>query len=290
MVDNWVRASEKPEPSKILITGEKGFIGSHIFKYLQERGCDVVGLGMKVQGALVKSKVMSLNPKTIIHCAAKKEVRWCESNPRETHEANIIGTSNLVNHSKSRKFIYLSTDMVFSGGMALIPPEDNHGNPTKPHPNTVYGMSKAVGEDIVRGLKNHAILRTGAVYGWTERDIFIQMLLLNLEKGETVGIYGNFYNSPTYVINLCEMVEEVIKDDKVGTFHCCGPERMSKYEFAIAVAKEWGFDEKLIRKDAQYLEHDVSMVPSDCYFKTPFVNVEEGLKRMRNEGNTNTQR
>jgi len=275
--------------SEILITGAEGFIGSHLMKYYGYRASALKSNITDTQA--VKQEVEVINPSVIIHCAALKDVRWCEEHQLETMKTNVYGTQYLgcltgpaskdLPPKKDMKFIFLSSDMVFSGKKGNYDPTDH------PDPTTVYGQSKYEAERFTEQLFDYAIVRTSAVYGHTKSNIFVNWLISELEQGHEVEVFDNYINSPTYVWNLCEMIDRVTNIKYChDTYHLAGSERISKYDFAIKLAEVFGYNKKLI-KPIQYKEKvDISLgvLAEQHALEIDFNDVETGLKRMWKDG------
>lgn len=99
-------------------------------------------------------KLASKNINTIFHLAALKHVPICENQPEEAIKTNIIGTQNIIKASISQnvnQVIDVSSDKAVS-------------------PNTLYGMTKAVGEKLILnanklGQTSFICIRAGNVLG-----------------------------------------------------------------------------------------------------------------------------
>jgi dTDP-4-dehydrorhamnose reductase len=260
---------------KVMVTGASGFIGSYMSEHFRP--------GQKPQErwdvtdeSLVRKVVGKLDPEVIIHCAAIKDIELCEQKPKEALKVNLLGTYNIAKECKGRKLIFISTDMVFSGTKGMHTVDD------APNPNTVYGYSKMAAEEVVKGLDDYAICRTSAVYGWTRRKSFSMWLYDKLKSGSTIDVYDNIQSSPTYVENLCQMVDDIIKKRLTGTYHTCGPNRMSKFDFALAFAEAFGFDREKIKAAKAKEAQDISLDAAKGGRLFKFDDVSKGLKRMKN--------
>src|SRR5690606_31668018 len=99
----------------------------------------------------------------IIHTAAITNVDYCELNPIECENVNILATKMLADLSVEHDihFQFLSTDFVFDGE------KGNYSEEDKVNPISIYGKSKADAEKyLIDGKsKNWSIVRTIIVYG-----------------------------------------------------------------------------------------------------------------------------
>jgi dTDP-4-dehydrorhamnose reductase len=53
--------------------------------------------------------------------------------------------------------------------------------------------------------------------------------------------------NPTHAGNLADVVIDLTLADCTGVFNVCGPERVSRYDFAVAVAEIFGLDAHLLQ-------------------------------------------
>jgi len=124
---------------KILITGNSGYIGSHLSKMLDGEyevyGLDKVGPQFKVKKHYnldIKSQ-LKVNEEfdCIIHLAALVNVGESELQPTDYYMTNLFGTLNILQHIKTKNFIFASTGAAEKCESA-------------------YGVSKRATEDCVR--------------------------------------------------------------------------------------------------------------------------------------------
>lgn len=122
---------------KILITGNSGYIGSHLTKMLE--GFEIYGLD--IQDPKIKCNHFfkidittnfnwGIEFDAVIHLAAKVNVGESVNRPRLYYETNTFGTLNLLNKIKTKNFIFAST-----GAAAGL--------------ESPYGISKKAAEEIV---------------------------------------------------------------------------------------------------------------------------------------------
>ena len=124
---------------KILITGNSGYIGSHLTKLL-EKDYIVHGLDIHEAQHPVKefhqidiNRLFSVDQEydAVIHLAALVNVSESERIPIQYYITNINGTMNVINKIKTKNFIFAST-----GAADLC--------------ESAYGISKRAAEDVVR--------------------------------------------------------------------------------------------------------------------------------------------
>lgn len=157
---------------KILITGDRGFVGTETVKLLKKEKHEVIGFdimdGFDIKDYKQLAEVVAKEkPDRILHLAAIARFDEADANPKRTHETNVIGTINVVEVAKAAKIplVYASTGSAYMP-IKLTPPI-TEAFPTMG--NSVYGCSKALGEKYVEEHNPHIILRYAHLYGKEKR-------------------------------------------------------------------------------------------------------------------------
>ena len=79
-------------PKRILILGAKGFIGSSLLSYLEERGYDVLGCTEDIRDKFLIEPYFK-NVEFVINSAGKTQD---QNNEELCHATNVLGTKNIV--------------------------------------------------------------------------------------------------------------------------------------------------------------------------------------------------
>jgi len=184
-----------------------------------------------------------VRPDVIIHMAAVGDVNLCEKNKELAWRINVDVTRLLVKlaNKYNSTFLCLSTDYVFDGEKGNYKEED------VPNPINFYGLTKLIAEEIVRnGVNRHIVVRTSAIYGLgMGRKNFGKFLIEALSTGHKVKAIVDQWLSPTLNTLLARALIELLEKGIYGLYHVAG-ERVSRYEFAIRLAKRFGFNTDLI--------------------------------------------
>ncbi|MDD3436879.1 MAG: NAD-dependent epimerase/dehydratase family protein [Candidatus Gastranaerophilales bacterium] len=166
----------------ILLTGGAGFIGSHTADLLIKNGYNVVIVDNLSSGSDCNinknAKFYNLDINSpdfekvfkenkfdyVLHFAAQPGVSFSTENPAQDATENIIGTINVLKHSKQygiKKFITISTAAVY-GLPEYLPVDENH----KLTCLSFYGLSKLTMEKYTQmfGI-DYIIFRFANVYG-----------------------------------------------------------------------------------------------------------------------------
>jgi dTDP-4-dehydrorhamnose reductase len=248
--------SEKKLASKILITGSEGYVGSSLKTFLRSIGYDVYGIDLKTvsdekiyhldmtDAQRVLSVFNSIKPDIVVHAAALSSLNECEKNPDLAKKVNVETTGNLIDAigkiNKDVKLVFLSSDYVFDGKRGNYREED------EVNPQTVYGKTKALSEVNIRAhLENYVICRTANVYG--RGGNFFNFLFGMLVQNKPVEVFGDVFYTPTYIDYLLDSLKGLIDLDFKGIIHIVGPERLSRYDFALKMAETLGKEESLIQ-------------------------------------------
>jgi len=185
----------------------------------------------------------SIKPDVVIHMAALGNVDLCETDREQAWKVNVEATRLLAKlvSKHGAMMLYLSTDYVFDGERGIYSEED------VPDPVNFYGLTKFVAEEIVKSLvEKHIIVRSSAIFGLgMGRKNFGKFLVEALSKGQKVKAIVDQWLSPTLNTLLAKAIMELLEKEIYGLFHIAG-ERVSRYDFAIKLAKRFGFNENLV--------------------------------------------
>ena len=106
---------------------------------------------------------------------------------------------------------------------------------------------------------DYAIVRTAGIFGL--KNDFVETVLKQVNMKNNFKAYTNLKNSPTFIKDIASMLNIIISEKRTGTFHCAGSESISRYGFALKVAKTFKFDGALILPENIDLSDDLR--PSD---------------------------
>ncbi len=246
---------------KVLVTGGTGLLGYWIVKELAGHGYLVYAthhtkkpprglsaswlrLDLTNTGSVV-GVVREANPDVIIHAAAYTDVDDCELRKDHAYRVNVLGTRALTHVASELgiKVVYVSTDYVFDGERGM------YGESDVPNPVNFYGLTKLLGEEsTLTSSPRNAVVRVSGLYGCSptgKRNFGIKALEA-LASGKEVRAFTDQFLSPTYVPELAKSVVKLLEVNYCGLIHVAG-ERMTRYEFALKLARVGGFDTSLVR-------------------------------------------
>ena len=254
----------------VLITGNNGFIGSYFVKKYNKK-YNIIGLdkeeafdknvcaeqyiGDICNQELIQNIFENHDIDIVIHTAAEKSLIICENNKEDVYETNYCASIYLASIAarNNAKFIFLSSDQVFPGTSPFSLES------TSVAPINYYGKLKTMVEAELIKTKTTAICRTALVFGdipaeqisyfdsiKSSENLAVQGYIVQqtrhcLENGIKIVLPDDEYVSPTHVALLAEQLDQVICNDVSEILHCCGNDRISRYEMGIAIAEYYGY-------------------------------------------------
>jgi dTDP-4-dehydrorhamnose reductase len=143
---------------------------------------------------------------------------------------------------KGITLIHISTDAVFDGLKGDYNEED------EPNPLSVYAQTKLDGEKAVLDAYDKAMVARVNFYGWsaTGTRSLAEQFVNNLSSGKKMPGFTNVVFCPMNILDLSDLLVEAAKLELRGLYHLVGAEPMSKYQFGIQIADQFGFDAALI--------------------------------------------
>jgi len=274
-----------------LVIGAGGMIGCHLMQALAEVGQEAQGTYWKHQipqlapldicdSNAVQACVQQIVPNVIYLTAALSNVDYCETHPDESFHITVEGTRNVA--ATGIRLVYFSSDYVFDGEAGPYYETDCA------HPLNVYGRHKLLAEQSLP--PNALIIRTTVVYG-AERQgkNFVCRLRQVLAGGQELHVPIDQIGSPTYAPNLARAVVALEQKEKCGLYNVVGPQRASRYEFALEAARAFGLDPDLIKPvNTQEMKQtaprplNAGLTPDKAQRELPFelVDYYAGLKHL----------
>jgi len=215
---------------KYLVTGSKGFIGSHYYNYLQKNKSHVVPYDRNIRGEDLSDKnTTRLLPDfdVVVHLAATNGTRLFYQNPTDVLINNTLPTINLIERYRNTniKFVFASTCEIFNGAIdeGYYPVPTDEQVPVVfndiTNPRWSYSIPKALGENLVAnsGLE-YLIIRYFNVYGPGQVDHFISEFVERCKQG-IYYIKGNDTRSFCYIDDAVEMTHTLVQNCSNKTVH-----------------------------------------------------------------------
>ena len=200
---------------KILITGGSGILGTELKKFFPNSLFPSHSVLDITNHEMVFDYFSKNEFDLIIHTAAMTSVRQCESEKELSWSTNVVGTKNLIaattEFRSNSKFIYVSTACVFDGHTGM------YKESSVPYPENFYALTKLIGEQFVKNLKNHIIIRTNFV---------------GKQKWMYPKAFTDRFGTYLFAENVASGIREIFDANIEGTIHIVGDKKLSMYDLA----------------------------------------------------------
>ena len=244
--------------NRMLIVGVSGMLGCNLAYYFRH-AYSVLGLyhmhpvvidGVRTEKADILSErnfkkiVHDFDPNIIIHCAALTNVDHCEIDHGLADRLNVFATRILVSSVRDdrSKLVYISSDSVYDGV------KGNFSENDPVNPKNYYGLSKYKGELESSKIRNSLVLRTN-FFGWNiqKKQSIAEWVVHELSKGNEIQGFRDVFFSSIYTFDLAVILNSAINRDLTGVFNCGSNTPISKYDFAVRIAKLFNLERSLIK-------------------------------------------
>ncbi len=226
-------------------------------------------------------------PAVVYLTAALTDVDYCERHPDEGYAINVAGVQHVVSAAGAAgaRVVFFSTDYIFDGG------NGPYREDAPARPLGEYGRQKLYAEHLAALQASHPlIIRTTGVYSWERQGKnFVARLVRSLRAGSTARIPDDQVGSPAYAPDLARATVELVRRGASGVFHVCGPTCVSRFGFAVAIARAFGLDEERIypvstaelgQAARRPLKGGLVVDKTQAFLGRSLVGYEDGLRQM----------
>tara|TARA_B100000242_G_scaffold7923_1_gene5233 strand:+ start:32 stop:892 length:861 start_codon:yes stop_codon:yes gene_type:complete len=238
---------------KILVTGAYGQLGRSLFKYKNEsieylwtgKSIPIGRKGMHLDildRINLRDLIKLCSPDVLINLAALTNVDRCEKNPLLAQEINAEGVKNICDFFPG-KIIQISTDYVFNGEKGPYAEDDRVA------PLSVYGATKLEAERIVMSHSSkNLVLRANVLYDYDTQSkaSFLNWVVNSLRRKKPIKVVNDQINNPTWTQSMAKIIFSCIESNLNGIYHWGDAEFLSRYEFALKIARSYKLDTNLI--------------------------------------------
>jgi dTDP-4-dehydrorhamnose reductase len=243
---------------KILVTGASGLLGLNL-SLLAMKNHSIAGVDRsKLAGTpfeIIKADLLdpeiehrildTVKPDAVIHTAALANLEACEEQPETARllNAEMPGELAAVCAQRGITMMHISTDAVFDGTKDGVYTEED-----APNPQGIYAQTKLAGERNVLSANPGAVVVRVNFFGWSLGGVrsLPEFFINNLSVGKRADGFTDVFFCPLFVGDLAELLLKMLDKGLNGTYHVVGSESLSKYDFGVAIARKFGFDERLI--------------------------------------------
>ena len=241
----------------ILVTGATGQLGAAFARKAWRKEHSVVALDRRAldltKATSVENTIQQLKPSVILNCAAYNDVDGAEDDPVTALSVNAFGVRVLASAALEvgATLVHYSTDFVFDGTATSPYTED-----ARPNPQSVYAMSKLLGEWFAQDAKAY-VLRVESLFGGgitsalaegvPKRGGSLDRIADAILDGVEVQAFSDRIVSPSYVDDVVDATETLIgSTHPPGLYHCVGSGMASWLDVARLLADDLGLPAKIL--------------------------------------------
>lgn len=238
------------------LTGSSGLLGLNIFLKLKKKykvyaithkkkipGIQKINFKLnqlsKLRKFLLKKKI-----NYFIHTAAITNIEYCEKNKKKAKNVNVKLAFNLARicNEIGVKFIFISSDHLFDGKKNVY---DEHDFT---HPLNYYAETKVEAEKkILKVNFLSLIIRTNFFgFGPIYRKSFSDRIINSLKNKKKINVFKDVYFNPVSIDFLIKSLIKILDKNLSGVINISSDKKISKYIFALKLAKVFDLDAKLI--------------------------------------------
>jgi nucleoside-diphosphate-sugar epimerase len=216
---------------KILVTGGRGFIGSHLTVALSNRGHEVLVIDRHeepwndlLHPGLFAGALATHKPDVVIHLAAQVGRLFGEDDVRNSVRSNAEMTASVAKACGDAgvRLMYASTSEVY-GDQGDMTVDELDGPFGLPH--NIYGLSKRWGEEVCRlyAPENLTIMRFSMPYGIGVRPGRGRAALLNIlwqaHTRQPIPIHKGAERSWCWIGDTVEAIRLLLEDGHSGPWN-----------------------------------------------------------------------
>lgn len=243
---------------RVLITGGSGLLGINWAKEilplhrvaLIEHVTPIVLTGVlrykisEISEPKIQRIIQEFKADIVINTIALTSVEKCELDLVSARYANVEIAKMIARacHSNRVKMVHISTDHLYDGVGSLF----SEDHPISPVNN--YAITKAEAEEeVLKACHSALVIRTN-FYGpaLSYRNSFANKIIDDITNKCILNLFEDVFYTPILIKILVGCVHQLVESDASGIFNISSSERISKYDFGILLAKEFGLDQHFI--------------------------------------------
>jgi len=297
---------------KILITGGAGFIGSHLCKFLLDKGNQIICLDNLFTGNKINIKKLLNNPDfefiehditkpiklevdQIYNLACPASPIHYQSDPVKTTLTSTVGMNNMLELAKTcnARILQASTSEIYGDPKEHPQKETYWGNVNTLGPRSCYDEGKRVAETLMMDYKreNNVDIRIARIFNtygpnMAENDgRVISNFILQALNNEPINVYGDGSQTRSfqYISDLIEGLYRLMNQDYNNPINLGNPNEFTILELAKKIIELIDSNSEIIFKplpedDPKQRQPDITLAKEKLGWQ-PNIQLEEGLKK-----------
>lgn len=297
---------------KVLVTGGAGFIGSHLCRYLLDKGHEVICMDNFFTGNKRNITPLLTNPNfefvrhdiiqpiyvevdQIYNLACPASPVHYQFDPIKTTLTSTVGMYNMLGIAKRCKarILQASTSEVYGDPNEHPQKETYWGNVNTIGPRSCYDEGKRVAETLMMDYHREnkvdiRIIRIFNTYGPNmalNDGRVISNFIIQALKNEPITVYGegNQTRSFCFVTDLIDGMYKMMNQSYIGPVNLGNPNEFTILELAKKVIELTGSKSKIVYKplpkdDPRQRQPDITLAKEKLEWQ-PKIELEEGLKK-----------
>lgn len=261
--------------NRILLTGGSGLLALNWALAVREQTNVVLGLHKRpvsVRG--VSSRLIDISspqsalrdlreidPDLVVHTAGLTNIEQCEADPVAAFFQNNLLAQHVAHAclALNVKLVHISTDHLFDGCSSFS------SETTRIQPKNNYAKSKAEAEYFISQINSSALIIRTNFFGWGTkyRSSFSDQIIQALRANKKINLFNDIFYTPILAERLALEVMELVNKNATGIFHVASDNKLSKFDFGIRIAEEFGFDKTYITPVSFSSRPDLVSRPQD---------------------------
>ena len=230
---------------RLVIFGAQGQLGSEFLTQASGRQWDVVLAPRDLRledSEAVRAFVRQCEPQWVINAAAMTDVDAAHMDPDRALRVNGLAPGVLARTAREvgARVIHISSEAVYDGSSEVPYAEGDACQPV-----SVYGVSKLTGDLLTLTYSPESyVLRTSWLYSGQRGSNFPTRILNQLEDpGKKLSVVTDIVGNPTPTALVAKAISAILHDlPDPGVYHVCAVGPASKFDWAVEIATQAGFD------------------------------------------------
>ena len=198
--------------SRILITGENGFVGSNLAESLKTKH-NIIFFPKTICSENIKDIQKIQSADILIHCAAKTNIVKSWENYDDLIQSNIESTKLMIDYCIEKNASLLFISSYLYGNTKILPTPETE----KLEANNPYALSKKICEELCIFYKENyglkvTIIRPFNIYGYSEKKHCLIMSIINQIRSSNKIIVNDLKpkRDLIYIKDFCDLVTRVV--------------------------------------------------------------------------------